>query len=190
MRNNKGFTLTEVLLAVMIVGLIGVTLAALTGTASRESSVGRTRMMLRNQVSAALRQLRQDVHLSSGITTCGSSGWTLQQESGKKIGPDHTPTTITYSVSSCSNGICKITRKVGSSAAEDWLQYVRQVSVNINGTVFSAPKCELAYPADNPAPPVNSVMKLTLVVGVDSEPPVAETVEEIFMLPHGFSTTD
>ena len=34
MKNRKGFTLTEVLLAVMVVGLIGVALASLTTAAS------------------------------------------------------------------------------------------------------------------------------------------------------------
>ena len=48
MKNNKGFTLTEILLAVMIVGIIGVALAALTTAASREGGVGRSKILLRN----------------------------------------------------------------------------------------------------------------------------------------------
>ncbi len=67
MKNNKGFTLTEVLLAVMIVGIIGVALAALTTAASREGGVGRTRVLLRNNLSLSLRQLRQDVQDSSRV---------------------------------------------------------------------------------------------------------------------------
>lgn len=67
MKNKKGFTLTEVLLAVMIVGIIGVALASLTTAASRESGVGRSKVMLRNNLSLALRQLRQDVHASSRV---------------------------------------------------------------------------------------------------------------------------
>ena len=61
MKNNKGFTLTEILLAVMIVGIIGVALAALTTASSREAGVGRSRVLLRNNLSLAMRQLRQDV---------------------------------------------------------------------------------------------------------------------------------
>lgn len=61
MKNKKGFTLTEILLAVMIVGLIGVALASLTTASTRESGVGRSRVMLRNNLSLALRQIRQDV---------------------------------------------------------------------------------------------------------------------------------
>ena len=67
MNNKRGFTLTEVLLAVLVVGLIGIALASLTTAASRESGVGRSRVMLRNSISRALRQLRQDVHDSSRV---------------------------------------------------------------------------------------------------------------------------
>lgn len=61
MKNKNGFTLTEILLAVMIVGLIGVALASLTTAASRESGVGRSKVLLRNNLSSALRTLRGDV---------------------------------------------------------------------------------------------------------------------------------
>ncbi|HAM43049.1 MAG TPA: hypothetical protein DCP52_04380 [Elusimicrobia bacterium] len=67
MTNKKGFTLTEILLAVMIVGIIGVALASLTTAASRESGVGRSKVMLRNNLSIALRQLRQDVQESTRV---------------------------------------------------------------------------------------------------------------------------
>ena len=58
---SRGFTLTEVLLAVMIVGLIGVSLASLTRAAARESGVGRSKIMLRNNLSMFLRTLREDM---------------------------------------------------------------------------------------------------------------------------------
>lgn len=64
---GAGFTLTEVLIAVMIVGLIGVALASLTTAASRESGVGRSKVMLRNNLSLALRQIRQDISQASRI---------------------------------------------------------------------------------------------------------------------------
>lgn len=67
MKYKNGFTLTEVLLAVMIVSIIGLALASLTTAASRESGVGSSRVMLRNNLSIALRQLRQDVHEASQI---------------------------------------------------------------------------------------------------------------------------
>ena len=50
----------EVLLAALIVGVIGIALAALTTAAVREGGVGRTRVMLRHQLSLAMQQLRQD----------------------------------------------------------------------------------------------------------------------------------
>lgn len=67
MMNKKGFTLTEILLAVMIVGIIGVALASLTTAASRESGVGRSKVMLRNNLSLAMRRLRMDVHDASRV---------------------------------------------------------------------------------------------------------------------------
>ncbi len=67
MNHKKGFTLTEILLAVMIVGIIGVALAALTTAASRESGVGRSKVLLRNNLSIALRQLRRDVQQSTRV---------------------------------------------------------------------------------------------------------------------------
>ncbi len=67
MNKERGFTLTEVLLAVLVVGLIGIALASLTTAASRESGVGRSRVMLRNSMSRAIKQLRQDVHDSSRV---------------------------------------------------------------------------------------------------------------------------
>lgn len=71
MNNKQGFTLTEVLLAVMIVAIIGVALSSLTTAASRESALGSSRTMLRNKVSLALRQLRQDIHNASAVLRVG-----------------------------------------------------------------------------------------------------------------------
>ena len=68
-KNRGGFTLTEVLLAVMIVGLIAVALAALTRAAARESGAGRSKIMLRNNLSTFVRTLRRDM---SQATVVGS----------------------------------------------------------------------------------------------------------------------
>lgn len=67
MKNKQGFTLTEVLLAVMIVAIIGVALASLTTTASKESSTGSAKTTLRNRLSLALRQIRSDLSSASNI---------------------------------------------------------------------------------------------------------------------------
>ena len=65
---KSGFTLTEVLLAVMIVGLIGIALASLTRAAAREGGVGRSRIMLRNNLSTFTRTLRNDLAEASVVT--------------------------------------------------------------------------------------------------------------------------
>ncbi len=110
MKNKKGFTLTEILLAVMIVGIIGVALAALTTAASRESGVGRSKILLRNNLSIALRQLREDIHNSSrvmyvrGRIDSVSSGSAIPllvlaknlDLTGNAISSVQTPTYITY----------------------------------------------------------------------------------------------
>ena len=67
MAHKNGFTLTEVLLAVMILALIGVALASLTTAASRESSLGNSKIVLRNSLSAALRQIRTDIESSTWV---------------------------------------------------------------------------------------------------------------------------
>ncbi len=83
MTNKKGFTLTEVLLAVMIVGLIAVALASLTRAAARESGIGRSKIMLRNNLSMFMRTLRGDMAKASrvevmyGNTNVGTSAVAL-----------------------------------------------------------------------------------------------------------------
>ena len=68
---SKGFTLTEVLLAVMIIGLIGVALASLTRSSAREGGVGRSRIMLRNNSAIFLRTLRRDINQATVIDSLG-----------------------------------------------------------------------------------------------------------------------
>ncbi|MBR3603344.1 MAG: prepilin-type N-terminal cleavage/methylation domain-containing protein [Elusimicrobiaceae bacterium] len=70
MKNKKGFTLTEVLLAVMIVGLISISLAALTRSAARESGVGRSKVMMRNNLSRFMRTLRADLQEATRVDEC------------------------------------------------------------------------------------------------------------------------
>ena len=108
MKNKKGFTLTEILLAVMIVGLIGIALASLTRAAAREAGVGRSKIMLRNHLSSFMRTLRLDLaqasyvsHVSNGAAIC-SSGYLLLRmhtntdRSGNKIISAEGQKTILY----------------------------------------------------------------------------------------------
>ena len=78
-QSRRGFTLTEILLAVMIVGSIAIALASLTRAASRESGVGRSKIMLRNNLSMFLRTLRRDMagasrvdYVAGNLTSCSS----------------------------------------------------------------------------------------------------------------------
>ena len=66
-KKYSGFTLTEVLLAVMIVGIIGVALASLTRAAARESGVGRSKIMLSNNLNSFYRQVRKDLAVATVI---------------------------------------------------------------------------------------------------------------------------
>lgn len=107
MMNKKGFTLTEILLAVMIVGIIGVALASLTTAASRESGIGRSKVMMRNNLSLFMRMLRQDVQettrvlYKSGEVSSGTSLVPLialgknMDLSGQQVG-DNAPTVVLY----------------------------------------------------------------------------------------------
>lgn len=185
MKNNKGFTLTEVLLAALIVGVIGVALAALTTSATREGGHGRTKMILRNQLSLALRQLRQDIHEASAINF--PSGMLLQIERQHPAGPGESNTTIEYALvttgASSPAGIQPqgstvgntITRKVGAGTAKTWLSNVKVIS----GTY---PRFYLEDGADSV---INSILRVDIIVEVPSNPVVNDVVHETFMLPHG-----
>ncbi len=168
MKNNKGFTLTEVLLAAMIVGLIGVTLAALTTAALRESGVGRVRLMLRNQASLFLRQLRQDVRASTKAKI-GADG-SLVLNHNTKLGPSHdvTSSEITYS---CKAGEC--CRRDGKCV----LNYVR-------GT----PPDSLFFTLEDSSG-LHVQLHVQLIVGMtDTDPVIKELIDETIILPQGFAT--
>ena len=66
-RIRRGFTLTEVLMAMMIVGLIGVALASLSRSAAKEGGVGRSKVLLRNNLSSFMRTLRNDLAKASNV---------------------------------------------------------------------------------------------------------------------------
>lgn len=68
---RRGFTLTEVLLAVMIVGLIGIALASLTRSAAREGGIGRSKILLRNNLASFMRTLRRDLASATVVQATG-----------------------------------------------------------------------------------------------------------------------
>ncbi len=174
MNDNKGFTLTEVLLAAMIVGIIGVALAALTTAALRESGVARVRLMLRNQASLFLRQLRQDIRESSQAEILeGGQKLKLTQAPWTKLGPNHAvQTELLYTCqadATCTRG------------AETVLNYV-QVA---NTADFKSPRffSEDASGTDN----VRAILHVQLVVGMNTNPAVKEMIDETIVLPQGFA---
>lgn len=64
---HRGFTLMEVLLAMMIVGLIAIALASLTRAAGRANATGRSKVVMRNNLSSLTRQLRKDFAKASFV---------------------------------------------------------------------------------------------------------------------------
>ncbi len=130
MNNKKGFTLTEILLAVMIVGIIGVALASLTTAASRESGVGRSKVLLRNNLSIVLRQLRRDIQESSRVMYVrgrqNASGRVPLlvlaknvNQSGEAYSPSVSPVYITYCFAVGSNPTTASGKKVVPDGAKD-----------------------------------------------------------------------
>ena len=179
MNNNKGFTLTEILLAAMIVGIIGVALAALTTAAVRESGMGRTRAVLRNQVSVALRQLRQDVEQTRVVQVISTSR-TLHLAPPQQIaGPDWSSLPslgIEYTIHCTNNlerAICR--QEFGSSgnvtAETVWLRNVKSVQFLLGDTVDGVK---------------DSRLHVRIELEVPGEPVVREVIDETFAAPYGF----
>ena len=179
MMNKKGFTLTEVLLAAMIVGIIGISLAALTRAALRESGAGQVRLMLRNQASLFLRQLRQDVRdsVSFQVENFGSK-LTLFQNNTQKVGPEKRAINIVYNCSN-SNASSVCTRQVTGESVETVLSYVHQWPSEPAFVIMT----------DSGSDAVGATLRIRLVVGMDTNPSVKEAIEETIMLPHGFAVT-
>ena len=199
MKNKHGFTLVEILLAVMIVGLIGLSLAAVTTAALRESGVGRTRMVLRNQLSIALRQLRQDIQLADTVAVSdGGYKLTLTFADNKKAGPNTyvLPGKVVYSFTpgvdlapgyTASNGATlggTIYRTVDDDTVDVWLSNVKKI---LDGT-DSYPSFELVGNEQHGSP--DSRVRLRLIVQANSLPVVNEAIDEMFFTSHGVGVCD
>ena len=204
MTNNKGFTLMEILLAAFIVGIIGVALAALTTAAVRETGVARTRTMLRHQLSVALRQLRQDIEQADGVQIrfnmgTGSAPLTTRRmvltSNAQPLGPGQRESwTITYTFTAGSapgagGGTTggTITRRVevgGSVRTSTWLENVKFIRTEN----FASPRFAQETWGVNTTEidTLASAIRVTLIVEVPGSPVVNETIDETFMLPHGF----
>ena len=203
MKNNKGFTLMEVLLAALIVGVIGIALAALTTAAVREGGVGRTRVMLRHQLSLAMQQLRQDIAFADQVGVYKNPDGTVKSvkinhmhpQGQKYIGVlgDTTPMTVDYPVlityeftkkeNSNTGGVIK--RSVSQRGVvvnnEIWLSNIKTVKNDPSG--FISPRFEqITYPGDQ----VGSLLKVSIIVEVGTDPVVNDVIVETFAMQHGF----
>ena len=188
--NKQGFTLVEILLAVMILGIIGLSLAAITTAALRESSVGRTRIILRNQLSVAIRQLRQDIQLANTIYADGST-LILNYDQSKKVGPTiptNLPAQIQYTydqeneVDAPGHSMYtspkpqiggRIYRTVVGGETKLWLDNVKRIA---------------DYPSFIGGE--DSRIRVKIIVQSNSFPVVNEVFDETFYTPHGVQTCD
>lgn len=212
MRTNKGFTLTEVLLGVMIVGIIGISLAALTTSASRDSGKSSSKIMLRNNLSIFLRQLRQDVHDSNRVISVNgalsSNADTLllrlaknQTISGTNIRSGDSVYYITYCYIACNTDAChegvspsdsyiggQIKRLQSTSASD--LSTCKNNSaskVMLNNVKFV--KTGGHYPLFDKmsgSGDLGSLLRVELLVEIPSTPIINDVVEDIMVLPNGF----
>lgn len=216
MRNKKGFTLTEILLAVMIVGLISVALASLTRAAARESGVGRSKIMLRNNLSMFMRTLRND--LASATRVSRVHGWTavsnttpvmlLQiaknvDRNGNQINTHENKEWITY----CFKRGTDNTNIHPSSAFRDGIIYRNVQSTQLSSCPTSYSQKEIVlrnvkYLVQESGDTsyfsplftrnsfsrsaTNSLLNVRIITELNSKPLVNDVVEEIFTVPNGF----
>ncbi len=176
MRNKKGFTLTEVLLAAMIVGLIGVALAALITSSTREGSMGRTRVMLRNQISNAMRLMRQDIHQANSISLDSSQKITLTSSEERVAGRNNAYGTVVYELNRESSGELK---RIRGGSSEVLLKHVQSAFTSfelINQTGQSGT--------------MNSLLRVKILVKVGDNPSVMEVADNTFSLPNGFAVSE
>jgi len=200
MSNKKGFTLTEVLLGIMIVGIIGIALAALTTSASRDSGHSSSKIMLRNNLSIFMRQLRQDVHDASkvdfvltGNVTGNTNLLTLRQNTkldGTAIIGDEPQITIMYcflkgSIAAAPSGSTTggtIKRWVGTGSGN--CQSNGKVVLNNVKLINSGSDHYPLFQAVGGS--LHSILKVQLILEIPSTPVINDVVEDHFMLPNGY----
>ena len=68
MRNNKGFTLMELVAAIFIGGMVTAALVLIWKTASTHTTQGQRQTIIRNQISNFQRQLYKDFYSADVIT--------------------------------------------------------------------------------------------------------------------------
>lgn len=188
-REKKGFTLTEVLLAVMVVGLIGIALASLTTAASREAGVGRSKILLRNDLSLFSRMLRDDINAATyinntntSITLCdnmGMSGAPIPSLNGLNGCVKYTYTKGTVSTNANGDPLVPASARLGGVIKRDGQVVLRNVKdMSYNG--YTSPLFKRVGNATTA-----SALDVTIVTEVRSNPPVNDMIQETFLLPNG-----
>lgn len=193
MMKKNGFTLVEILLAVMIICIIGLALAAITTAALRESGVGRTRVVLRNQLSVAVRQMRQDIQLANTVNASGTT-LVLNYEPANKVGPTiptQLPSQVVYyfrpgqePAPGGTNGgtiggeIYRSATIGGGTKTTLWLDNVK----NITST------SGVHYPSFTGGE--DGRVRVRLIVQSNAFPVINEAFDETFYTPHGAAICD
>ena len=207
--NKRGFTLTEILLAVMIVGLIGIALAALTRSAARESGSGKTRIMLRNDYARFIRQLHQDLDKATEVILRNQQEGPLllirqgylrdDNETGgtqKTIGYCFTPGNIPAKPSGAFDG-GSIFRKVvdgkdtygnsvfpsGSCSGSAILNNVKYMPNTVDGDVLLFTEYPVPY-VQREASNANA-LRVRLITEVGTDPVVNEAFDQLLTVPSG-----
>ena len=209
MKTNKGFTLTEVLLGMMIVGIIGIALAALTTSASRDSGQSSSKIMLRNNLSIFMRQLRQDVHDASSVESANTGNIPYDKDNYKELITLVKNLTINH-IQIHDGAVVHVVYcfKAGSrSAVSDdnstayiegqikrW-QYegdapsggtcAKNGNVVLNNVKWMSSSTS-KYPYFQTIGTLNSILHIKLIVEIPSTPVINDAVEERFMLPNGY----
>lgn len=197
MKNKRGFTLTEVLLAVMVVGLIGVALASLTTAATRESGVGRSKVMLRNNLSLFLRTLRDDInaatYINMGASSGPGSGTLIELCDDRTMLGEGIPSVsgmgcVTYEFekgsakgdAARSNQVVPSSATRGGTITRNGEIVLRNVKYVNNYEGYSSPYFKRVGTGT-----IGSALDITIITELDSTPPVNDIVEETFLLPNG-----
>lgn len=179
-------------MAVVVVGLIGIALASLTTAASREAGIGRSKVMLRNNLSLFLRTLRSDINAASYIkmnTTAGPNDRTLFEVCDNKsvlgstlTNPGHSMGCVTYTFEKGA-----IIAKVVPSGATRGGVIKRNGKVVLNNVKYVNKYKGYSSPYFKRTGNQNvaSAIDMTLIVELNSNPPVNDIVEETFLLPNG-----
>lgn len=199
--NRKGFTLTEVLLGLMIVGIIGISLAALTTSASRDSGKSSSKIMLRNNLSIFLRQLRQDIHDSNRVysivgnidNTANTDILVLTQnqtlsETTIRSGDVQY---ITYCYIKAPTNVegtnwyigGQIKRLQNANAKGNCISNGKVVLNNVKYIVQDGKK----YPSFTASgSDLKTLLSVKLLLEIPSKPVINDVIEDVIMLPNGF----